>query len=604
MITGTLCGRRAALAGLVAWGTMALGCSGALDEGSSETVAHTSAALTEYGPNQAAAENFYAHNNVVNIKIEMSDSEWLTLKTEQPTPQGCVRVPVDSNGESPDRFPWQPTTRVTVSGSNYLTTPVPFTGVEIKKKSFCGSLTTGANEKPSIKLKFASSSARDAMGLQYIDLNNSRQDDSYVRQTLGYYLYGLAGVPHPRANYAKVQVVTPSATENLVYVNVEPLRGSFINNPANKFSNRTITQSGSSDARVPGNLYEFTIGDDFNTDMLTYVGPEKVSAIQGPTKPDLRYAVSRLNADRSAATFQDLFNADQFATFWAMEVLLKHWDGYTVGRNNTYVYNDVVATSGTQSPATVDFKFIPWGIDQILQKSRTFTVVNPSVAGSAMYGSELHKRFMNAVASLKSTVFSRAMLDGAIKTRIDTLQSQLQTLGIDASAQIKVIRTQLKLSRAAAVRLTGMDESGIYLADLETGNVIHASTTEQVPNSPGHYEIYHRPSANEASDRWLTGWSPTGLTLTSEAFNRNLIGSPSLLTSAGHPYIFQAPPGTNQPYDAWNLDYEGTTSDFPGTILLQNVATGGYAHFSVSGDTTPQGRLRVYQGGANHLIMY
>jgi len=605
MIAGTLRTRRGALAVVVGWGALSLGCSAAVNEGSTEDVASTSAALTEYGPNQTAAENFYAYNNIVNIKIEMSDADWLTLKTEQPTPQGCVRVPVDSNGEAPDRFPWRPTTKVTVSGSNYLTTAVPFTGVQIKKKSYCGSLTVGANQKPSIKLKFSSSTARDAMGLQYIDLNNSIQDSSYVRQTLGYYLYGLAGIPHPRANYAKVQVVTPSGTENLVYVNVEPLRGSFINNPANGFTNRTITQSGSSDARAQGNLYEFELGDDFNTDMLTYVGPEKVSAIQGPSKPDLQYAVSRLNADRSATTFRDLFNADHFAKFWAMEVLLKHWDGYTMNLNNTYVYNDVVATSGAQSAATVDFKLIPWGIDQILQPGN-FRIDTDTIGASITYNDiSLYKNFYyGALSTLRSTVFSRANLEGPIKTRLDTLQSQLQGLGINPSAEIKTVRNQLNLARAAAIRLTGSDASGVYLADRDSGEVIHASNSETVPNNASYYEIYHRQSANDATDRWLLGWSPTGVTFTSEAYNRTLIGSPSLMTSAGHPYIFQAPPGTNQPYDSWEWEYEGTTFDFPGTILLKNVATGGYAHFSASGDATPQGRLRIYQGGATPIMMY
>ena len=36
------------------------------------------------------------------------------------------------------------------------------------------------------------------------DLHNSIQDPSYIRQTLGYYLFGKAGLPHSRANYANV----------------------------------------------------------------------------------------------------------------------------------------------------------------------------------------------------------------------------------------------------------------------------------------------------------------------------------------------------------------------------------------------------------------
>jgi hypothetical protein len=290
-----------------------------------------------------------------------------------------------------------------------------------------------------------------------------------------------------------------------------------------------------------------------------------------------------------------------------MEMLLKHWDGYTRNLNNTYVYNDVVATSGAQSGATVDFKLIPWGIDQILQPGDNFKIETGRSLGAQICSADINcyrNFYYNALPALGNSVFSRANLEGPIKARIDALQSQLQGLGINPAEEIKAIRMQLNLIRAATIRLTGGGGPGYYFADLATGEVIHASNSEKVPNYPNYYEIYHRASANDATDRWLLGYTPTGTSLVSEAYNRTLIGSPTLLTSANHPYIFQAPVGTNQPYDAWEIEYEGTNSDFTGAMRLRNVATGGYAHFSGSSDTTPQGRLRVYQGDATRLVMY
>jgi len=585
-----------------------MGCAEAPDLVEEEQAATAVEALTEYAPNQVKVSSFYAFDNIVNITINLSDATWTAIKTENPNPpppDHCVRTKVDSSGESPDRYPWRAAGSVTVTDSKGLNATFS-SGVEIKKKSYCGSLTTGENEKPSLKLKFGSSSAVSTMGLQYLVLNNSKQDGSYIRQTLGNYLYGLAGLPHPRANYAKVRVVTPSKTEDLVYVNVEPIRGSFIGNPDNGFTNRTITQSGSSDAKAPGTLYEFELGDDFNSDSLQYIGVEKVSGVRVASKPDLTYAAQRLAAGNVSA-LQDIVNVDQFAKFWAMEVLLKHWDGFSIGRNNTYVYNDVVATSGTQSASTVDFKFIPWGIDQILQPSRKFSVSENSIPGKIMRrDSALYQKFTSAVAAVRGSVFSRALLDGDIKNRIDVLRSQLISLGIDTTAEIDAIRIQLKLARAAAIMLSSSGSSSFYIADKNTGEVLHASNTEQ---NGIYYEVYHRPPQDDPSDRWVQGWNEYGLTLTNEAYRRPLYASASLKTPAGHYFISTEPAG-NYPYgEAWSYEYDMTTfsdgklKDFTGTFNLQSSRTGRYAHFS-STDLTPQGRPRVYQGDATPVFMY
>lgn len=595
--------RSATLLVLSGVGALGAGCSEASPEASEQYVA-TTEALTEYRPNQTAANSFYAYDNIVTVKIEMSDADWLALKTEAPTIKDCKAAAIDTTtGESPSNFTWRSTSRVTVSGSKYLTTAQAYTGVQIKKKSYCGSGTTDPNGKPSLKLKFSSSAARDALGLQYIDLNNSQQDSSFVRQTLGYYLFGLAGLPHSRANYAKVQVVTPTKTENFVHINVEPIRASFIENPDNGFTNRTINQSGSNDATAQGNLYELSYPVDLTPANLNYIGTEKVSAIQGPSRPDLTYAINQLATNPTVDGLSKVINVDQFVKFWAMEVLLKHADGFTQDHNNTYIYNDSVATSGTQSDATVDFKFIPWGIDQILIPV-PFNISNGTAPAQILRGTSTYNtKFTATVRSLVNTVFSRAKMEGDIKTRLDTLQSQLLSLGIDASADINVVRQQLRLARGAAIKLGGLETSSAYLMEPTSGDVIRASTLELVPNT-SYYEIYHRQPLYDAAERWIVGVNRYATTLTSEAYGRNLYASPTLLTPAGNPYIFPVPPGASPLNEAWDLVQNGDQYYFDGTFVLENFYTGGYAHFSAVADTTPLGRLRVYQGPATSLIYY
>jgi hypothetical protein len=581
------------------------GCGGVPEEGfgSAEPIATTSEAFTEYGPNQAKANAFYAPDNIVDVTINLPDATWTTIKTESPAGGACTKVAVDSAGETPNRYPWRAATSVTITDSKGTTNATFSSGVDIRKKSFCGSLTTGENEQPSIKLRINSTAARDALGVQYIDLNNSKQDPSFVRQNLGYFLYGLAGLPRPRVNYAKVHVVTPTKTDHYIAVNVEPIRGSFINNPDNGFTIRTITQSGSSDAKAPGNLYEFFL-DDFDPNMLTYVGLEKISAIQTSARADLAYARDRIGTG-TVAGLTDVVNIDQFAKFWAMEVLLKHWDGYTQNKNNTFIYNDVVATSGTQSASTVDFKFIPWGIDQILQPGR-FKIPDFARISTIMRSDPTqYAKFITAVQNARLNVFSRANLDGVINTRLNLLRDQLLYIGKDSSVEIDKIRIQLKLARAAAIILSGSGSGAFYLADVNSGNVIHASNSESV----GIYkEIYHRPPANDPSDRWIPGSISDGVsvysTLVNEAYGRPLYATASAKTPAGNYYMFTEPNGNYPPGEGWAQYYDityhanGGVKDFSGTFNLRSTRTSRYAHFS-STDLTPAGRPRVYQGATN-----
>ena len=72
-----------------------------------------------------------------------------------------------------------------------------FTDVGIKKKSFCGSID---NEKLCLHVdfgKFGDSNAIEALiGSRYVTLNNSIQDSSYIKQTLGYRMLDMAGLPN------------------------------------------------------------------------------------------------------------------------------------------------------------------------------------------------------------------------------------------------------------------------------------------------------------------------------------------------------------------------------------------------------------------------
>lgn len=69
---------------------------------------------------------------------------------------------------------------------------------------------------------------------------------------------------------------------------------------------------------------------------------------------------------------------DAFLRFWTVEVLIGHWDGYTLQRNNFYLYH---------RPDSKKFYFIPWGADSAFGDTnpiKTDTTLNSVFAGSAL----------------------------------------------------------------------------------------------------------------------------------------------------------------------------------------------------------------------------
>ncbi len=139
---------------------------------------------------QQAMDSFYGLDNVITIKITMPASEWDKVRLEEPKGGRCEW---DWTGGS--RYTWRKADTVEISGTRFPATTT-FTDIGIKKKSFCGSID---DKKPCIHIDFGrfSSTAEDAaealIGTRYVTLNNSKQDKSYIRQTLGYRMLQMVG---------------------------------------------------------------------------------------------------------------------------------------------------------------------------------------------------------------------------------------------------------------------------------------------------------------------------------------------------------------------------------------------------------------------------
>lgn len=213
--------------------------------------------------------------------------------------------------------------------------------VGIRKKGFLGSAVT--LNYPSLKLKTDKYVDGQLLGdTERLTLNNRGKDATHVLTCLAFEIFGAADYPAPRCNLANVSVNgVPQGT----YAHVESVKKRFLQ--------RAFGDSG-------GALYEATLGDFLDDGMARWEAKtDDTDAELAPIKGIVE-ALKKPDAELVDA-LSPLVNIDRFVTFWALEILLSHGDGYTSKQNNFFVYFD--PQDGGR--ATV----IPWSLDSALSLS-------------------------------------------------------------------------------------------------------------------------------------------------------------------------------------------------------------------------------------------
>ncbi len=273
----------------------------------------------------------FAPDHVVDVAIELPAASWDALRTQTRTFSSviegrCLDQPI------PSPFTTY-AAKVVVDG-----TTLPNVG--IKKKGFFGSLDP---VKPSLKITIDEyTDGAEYLGLEKLTLNNSHQDPSYVRQCLAYQLFAKAGIVVPRCNFAHVRV---NGADLGIYVNVETI-------------DHKLTKRRFADGTGP--LYEGTLSD-FRTSWVNTFDPKGKG-----DRTDLAGIVNVLETASDAQLVSALaphLDVDAFTTYWAMEIIANHWDGYANDKNNYFVYHD---------PTSGKLQFIPWGVDATFQPGVTF----------------------------------------------------------------------------------------------------------------------------------------------------------------------------------------------------------------------------------------
>ncbi|MCO4763281.1 MAG: CotH kinase family protein [Myxococcales bacterium] len=269
------------------------------------------------------SHEIYDDAHLMKVDIVISESDWKSLGAQKKSTSMFIK----SKG-CPSAIPPSPYTyfsaKVTIDGK-------VFPKVGVRKKGLLGSQSSS---RPSLKIKFHEYDPDLRFkGEKRLTLNNNKQDPSRIRTCLAYRMFQRAKVPAPRCTFAKLTI---NGQEMGIYTNVEPIKKPFLKRHFNEGS---------------GDLYEGTIGDfreqwrghlekKTNEDDPQNLGVDKL--ISALTKPDAKLLGS----------LAPLLDVDSFIRFWAMEVLLGHFDGYNGNTNNFYAYQD---------PATQKFTFTAAG---------------------------------------------------------------------------------------------------------------------------------------------------------------------------------------------------------------------------------------------------
>jgi len=382
--------------------------------------------VTAGEPDPTAA--YYAPEHVLDVAITMESADWDLLRHQTRSMYDilggdCLAAPVES------AFTWFEAT-VTVDGETIV-------DAGIRKKGFLGSLSAS---KPSLKVRFDKHVDGQLLGgvLKRMTLNNVRQDGSKLNTCMSYAAFAAAGVPTPRCNFARVSI---NGTDFGLYVHVESLKRAFLT--------RTFDDP-------EGNLYEGAISD-FRTEWQGTF--QKKTNEQEDDWSDIDAAVAAMEDDSPAGleALAEVFDLDAYLTFWAVEVLVGHWDGYAGNLNNYWFYREPDGR----------FVMIPWGPDSSFQPvDNPFediaypaaVMANGALANRLYADPDWRQAFSDRLVSVLDTVWDEEAMLAEVDRMAAIVQAHALAEVVDLAAQdTERVRDHIVNQRDAVMGTLGAD---------------------------------------------------------------------------------------------------------------------------------------------------
>ncbi len=344
----------------------------------------------------------------------------------------------------------------------------------------------GIDGQPSLTLNFDKYvKGQRFHGLDKLHLNNSRQDPSYLCEMIGRQLFEAAGVPTARASHARVEL---NGRDLGLFVLIEGFDRKFLKR---HFGN------------VDGNLYDSGFRHDI-TDPLkkgSGKGPDDHSDLQA-----IAAAAGEQNHAERLRKLSALVDMDRFYATLALETLIRHHDGYSMGINNFWIY---------QNPATGRAVFMPHGMDQLFFEPRAGLLpdlrglVSQAVLETQVGRREFRARCVTLYTNLFSSLSNRVeMARARIRPMLAELEPKIAKHANEAATnllyRIQERTAQLRRSVFLKPEAPRFNEQGVatltnWLATTEGGRTVFVET-----NSAGNPVLQVRVSASEKGTiaRW------------------------------------------------------------------------------------------------------
>jgi spore coat protein CotH len=309
--------------------------------------AHLAAAQSTSGLASRAdpSADIFENGRIPRLEIAIEAQEMETLRR---TPRGWVRATLREDGAT------------------------LYKDVGIKLKGSFGSFRR-VDDKPAFTIDVSRhEQGQEFHGLTKLYLNNSIQDPSYLREWIASEIFRGAGHPAARIGHARVLL---NGRDLGLYVLKEGFDRRFL---ARFFD------------RPDGNFYDGGVNGELDTPL------ERDSGDGPEDRADLQAVAAACKEPDPALRWSSIarhVDVDAFVSFMALELMIGHWDGYTLNKNNYRVYFD---------PVSQQARFIPHGMDQVFDGRALSVFVRPRmlVSGAVMANPEWRRLYEKRLAEL------------------------------------------------------------------------------------------------------------------------------------------------------------------------------------------------------------
>ena len=543
------------------------------------------------GKAQTSFERTFDPRTAVSVILEMSQATWNAIATQQPVGGVCAfNIPPATN-----RYPWQSSNITVAIERDGVTTQQLYVAAGVKKKSFCGSFDT---VKPSLTINFYKTNnanqalAEAQLGTTHLSLENLKQDTDLFRQCAGYYTFRSMGLPAPMCSFASVYRRDPNQTPVFLglYAMTESVKKEF-------FRRRPAIES-----TPNASLYEIEVPDDFTQPTLSQLQVE----FSGTNSQDFTFAVNQF-ANAPATALAKTLDLPSFIDFWATEIFLKHWDGYTANRNNTFLFDDTPPATQIQKTR---FRFIPHGVDQILNVNTKPAVYQQSVAAQRAYADNGLRYQLHAALAAYGNRIAAADVPGHIESYVPLVlrlwQGPDPLLGNDAGvARPRAENVKVAFERAVIDVQSVFGEEVLSPSNTPTRLVgsFFAQCATRVTSNP---ELSRASCGNIPGQRWVFDSMPQSMGSVGFAQPLKLYA----VRNSGTQDCMTVGPQFTDGSQRWTLQMAACSAASAAQKFfvvrregrgfeLRSFAQKGCMHFSGSGVTT-DGRPQVYVGECNN----